>query len=285
MKDKTKKKTSLRPLLLFLLLVFLAVGMRFALPRVVFRPTKTLSLTPAGADMPYEDVTLTTPDDVRLHGWYVPADNARATLLFFHGNAGNLSHRVESIEIFHDLGLSVFIIDYRGYGQSGGEPSIPGVTLDALTAWRWLTEEKGVPAEKIIVFGRSMGGAAAMELMRQAQPGALILESTFSSLPEMFPIPLLAPVACLVIGDVWNSAEAAATLTVPTLCIHSPNDEVVPFRLGKRLCDAVASEKTFVEIHGGHNEGFLDSIDIYRPALDAFLTKRFGAMRAGKTDF
>ena len=203
------------------------------------------------------------------------AENARATLLFFHGNAGNISHRLGSIEIFHSLGLSVFIVDYRGYGESGGRPTITGTAHDARAAWGWLTREKKTPPEKIVVFGRSLGGAIAMDLMRHATPRALILESTFSSLPDMVG-DLLSPIARLLVGDVWNSVEVARTLTVPTLCIHSPGDEVGPWRLGKRLFDAVASEKTFVEIHGDHNEGFLDSIDVYRPALDAFLTKQFG---------
>ena len=249
------------------------------LPWVVFKPTARLAVTPAAAKLPFEDVALTTTDGVRLHGWYVPAPDARATLLFFHGNAGNISHRISSIEIFHDLGLSVFIFDYRGYGQSEGKLSIGGTALDARAAWLWLTEEKKVSPEKIVVFGRSLGGAIAMELTRSVTPGAVILESTFSSLPDMIRIQFLAPLARLVIGDVWNSAEAASTLTSPALCIHSSDDWTVPYRLGKRLHDALASEKTFVEIHGDHNEGFLDSYDIYVTALDAFLTKYFGAMK------
>ena len=108
-------------------------------------------------------------------------------------------------------------------------------------------------------------------------PRALILESTFSSLSEMVRIYFLTPAARFLVGDPWNSAQTAAALTAPTLCIHSPDDWIVPYRLGRRLYDAVASEKTFVEIRGGHNEGMCDSFDIYRPALDAFLTKHFGA--------
>lgn len=265
-----------RPLRLLLYLVLLLVFVRFALARIVFHPAKGLTRTPQAAGLAFEDVRLTTEDGVNIHGWYVPAKNARASLLFFHGNAGNISHRLESIEIFHSLGLSVFIIDYRGYGISEGSATIKGTAADALAAWRWLTGEKKTPPEKIVVFGRSLGGAVAMELMRHVTPRALILESTFSSLPDMVRIDLLSPVARLLIGDIWNSVEVARSLTVPALCIHSPGDEVVPFRLGRRLYDAIASDKTFVEIHGGHNDGFVDSIDTYHPALDAFLTKHFG---------
>jgi len=266
-----------RPLIWILFFVFIMGGARLLLPRIVFVPTAEIVATPADIGLPFDDVVFTTEDGVQLNGWYIPAKNSRGTLLFFHGNAGNISHRIDSIEIFNDLGLSVFIIDYRGYGRSEGSPSIPGVTLDALAAWKWLTEEKKIPPEKIVVFGRSLGGAAAMELMRHVTPRALILESTFSSLPEMIRIPFMAPIVRLVVGDIWNSAEAAAALTVPTLCIHSPDDGIVPYRLGRRLYDAVAGEKEFVEIRGGHNEGFFISMDVYFPALDMFLTKHFGS--------
>jgi fermentation-respiration switch protein FrsA (DUF1100 family) len=274
--EKQGGKKYYRPLWWFLLLALLVAGIPFMLSWFVFAPSARLTHTPTILGLFFEDVILTTSDNVRLHGWYVPAENARATLLFFHGNAGNISNRLNSIKIFHDLGLSVFIFDYRGYGQSEGSPSIEGTALDASAAWRWLTEEKKVPAGKIVVFGRSLGGAIAMELMRGEVPGSLILESTFSSLAEIVRLPFLFPLARLVTGDAWNSAEVARALTVPALCIHSLDDEIVPYRTGRRLYDAIASEKTFLEIHGGHNEGFLDSIDAYVPALDAFLTKRFG---------
>jgi len=233
--------------------------------------------TPAVVDLPFDDVALTTEDGVRLNGWYIPAKDARGTLLFFQGNAGNISHRnrLDTIEIFHSLGLSVFIMDYRGLGRSGGSLSIPGATLDALAAWKWLTEEKKVPPEEIVVFGRSLGGAIAMELMRHVTPRALILESTFTSLPEMVRVPFLTPIARLVTGDVLNSIEAAGAVTVPTLCIHSPDDLLIPYSMGRRLYDAVTGEKMFADIRGGHSFGFLESIDVYRPALDMFLTEYF----------
>ena len=114
-----------------------------------------------------------------------------------------------------------------------------------------------------------------MELMRHVKPGALILESTFSSLVEMIKVPFLVPALRILVGDIWNSAQAAALLTVPTLCLHSPDDEVVPYSFGRRLYENVASEKTFVELRGDHNHGFLESLDIYIPALDKFITDNF----------
>jgi alpha-beta hydrolase superfamily lysophospholipase len=161
-------------MILLLFLVSILVFMRLMLPQIVFVPTAKIAATPAAIGLPFDDVFFTTSDEVRLNAWYIPAQGARATLLFFHGNAGNISHRLDSIKIFNDLGLSVFIIDYRGYGRSESRPSIPGVTFDALGAWKWLTEEKKIPPEKIVVFGRSLGGAIAMELMRHVEPRALI---------------------------------------------------------------------------------------------------------------
>ena len=207
---------------LVLLFVALILAVRPLLPWIVFRPTREHFRTPETYGLPFEDVTVTTSDGVKLNGWYIPAPDARGTLLFFHGNAGNISHRLDSIEIFHYLGLSVFIVDYRGYGKSEGRRSISGVTEDALAAWKYLTEDREISPDDIVVFGRSIGGAVAMQLMRHVKPRALVLESTFSSLPEMIRVPFLVPLARLVIGDIFNSAEAAASLTVPTLCLHSP---------------------------------------------------------------
>ncbi|MDR1581490.1 MAG: alpha/beta hydrolase [Synergistaceae bacterium] len=269
---------------LVFLLVVLVFSIRPLLPWIVFRPTREHVRTPEAYGLEFEDVTLVTSDGVKLSGWYVPAPEARGTLLFFHGNAGNISHRLDSIEIFHYLGLSVFIVDYRGYGKSEGRRSIPGVTEDALSAWRYLTEERGISPDDIVMFGRSVGGAIAMQLMRYVTPRALILESTFSSLPEMIRVPFLVPAVRFIIGDVFNSAEIASELTVPALFFHSPDDGNVPYRLGRRLYEAAAGEKTFVEISGGHNEGFLESIDVYRPALDEFFTKHFGSYSRPRSD-
>ena len=275
--------TKIPVLFLCLGLIFLILaGIRVVLPLFVFSPSTRIENTPAALGLPFEDISLTAQDNVRLQGWYVPAQNARATLLFFHGNAGNISHRLSSIKIFHDLGLSVFILSYRGYGQSEGRPSIKGINLDALAAWLWLREEKQIPADNIVVFGRSLGGAVAMELANSVRPGALILESTFSSIADMSPFP--ASVAPFLLGgNFWNSAETAAALSVPTLVIHSPDDEVVPFHQGRRIYEAISSkgtfaEKTFLEIQGSHNSGFMQSIEIYAAGLDHFLSRHFGGI-------
>ena len=240
-------------------------------PRLVFFPTRTLDATPAEIGLRYEDIMLDTDDGVSLHGWFVPSVDATTTLLFFHGNAGNISHRLDSIRIFHDLGLNVFILDYRGYGRSTGQPSEAGTYIDAATAWHYLTETRGLPANEIVVFGRSLGAAVATWLAVEHQPGALILESAFTSIPDLAAeyYPLLAVRWLARIR--YDSHGRISRLTSPLLVVHSREDELIRFAHGQRLYSAAAKPKHFLEIHGGHNDGFLVSEDTYTRELRSFI--------------
>ena len=260
-------------LFIFILSFSLLAGIRLMLPLFVFLPTAEIIHTPVILNLSFEDVFVTTSDGVRLHGWYVPArGEARGTLLFFHWNAGNISHNLGSIEVFNNLGLSVFIIGYRGYGKSEGVPSIEGTKLDALAAWQWLSEYREIPADRIVVFGRSLGSAVAIELMRSVTPRGLILETTFSSLADMSPFPaFIAPF--LLGGDFWNSAQTAAGITVPTLIIHNPHDGQAMYRQSRRVYEAIAGEKTFLDIRRHRNP-----FEMYIAGLDSFLTGLFGSV-------
>ncbi|MEO1249772.1 MAG: alpha/beta hydrolase, partial [Pseudomonadota bacterium] len=211
-------------------------------------------------------------DGVTLDAWFVPAPDARGTLLFFHGNAGNISHRLESVRIFHELGLSTLIFDYRGYGQSEGTPSEQGTYTDALAAWRHLTEERAIPPSKIILFGRSMGAAVAAYLADQHTPAGLILESGFTSVPDMaaqiypwLPVRLLARIG-------YPTAEYVSGVESPILIAHSPGDEIVPYTHGLALFEQANEPKSFLEMTGGHNDGFLVTGDPYVDGLDAFFS-------------
>jgi fermentation-respiration switch protein FrsA (DUF1100 family) len=168
--------------LVHLLAIFglLAGGLYLLQPSMVFLPSPDIEETPSNWGLAYEDLWLRTGDGVRLHAWYLARPGARQVLLFFHGNAGNISHRRASLEIFHWLGLDVLILDYRGYGRSAGRPTEAGLYLDAAAAWDYLVKTRGVAPSDIVVFGRSLGGAVAARLAADARPGALILESTFS---------------------------------------------------------------------------------------------------------
>jgi len=244
-------------------------------PRMVFYPIKTLSATPTDWGMDYEDVQLLTEDEIALHGWMIPAARRRSeaphTLLFFHGNAGNSSHRRDSIAIFNALGLDVLIIDYRGFGRSEGSPSEPGLYQDAAAAWRWLTQSRGVAAGNIVLFGRSLGGAVAVQLAAQTEPAALIVESSFDELGSVAKVhyPLLSRLIPLRYR--FSAVEQIASVRCPLLVLHSPDDEIVPYRFGQRLFAAASVPKTFVDLRGGHNDGFLISQPRYQESLAVFL--------------
>ncbi len=233
-------------------------------------PGRQLDATPKSIGLDYEDVSLDTSDGVRIHGWYVPGDLAR-TLLYFHGNAGNVSHRVHSIRQFHELGLSVFIIDYRGYGQSEGSPSEDGLYRDAEAAWQYLIEVHGLPAEDIVVFGRSLGASVAAWLAAEQSPGTLILDSAFTSVPDIgqevypwLPVHLLSRFQHATIEHVTKA-------TCPVLVVHSRDDEIIPFHHGEALFSAASEPKTFLELRGGHNDAHFTSETAYIDGLRRFL--------------
>jgi fermentation-respiration switch protein FrsA (DUF1100 family) len=244
----------------------------WAQPGMVFYPIAGLSVTPREWGMDYEDVTLHTDDGVDLHGWFIPRPGARKVILFFHGNAGNISHRADSVSIFHRLGLNIFIFDYRGFGRSQGSISEQGLYRDARAAWKWLMVKKGFLPEEIILFGRSLGGVVAAKLASEVQPAGLILESSFSSARDaaraIFPL-----LSWIVLRRYeFNAAEYVKQAACPILVLHSRDDEILPYRLGRRLYDAAPQPKRFVELVGGHNDGFLLSQPAYEQAISAFVS-------------
>ena len=239
--------------------------------RLVYFPERELVTTPRVIGFAYEDVWLSTEDGVRVHGWFIPAPSARATLLFLHGNGGNISHRLEKIAIFRRLGLEVLIVDYRGYGQSEGKPSEEGTYRDARAAWRYLTQTRGLAASRIVVYGESLGGAVAAQLSTEQTPRALILESSFTSVPDLgaevypwLPVRLLARYA-------YSVKDSLARVQGPVLIVHSRDDEIVPFHHAERLFAAAREPKRLLAIRGGHNDGFILSGERYVEGLDAFL--------------
>ena len=234
-------------------------------------PSRAVTATPDQAGLIYERVEFAAKDGVRLDGWFLPAEMPRGVLLFFHGNAGNISHRLESLRIFRDLGLSTFIFDYRGYGRSEGKVSEQGTYRDAEAAWRYLTVERGVPEQSIVYFGRSLGASIATHLAMTHVPKALILESAFTSAPDVAArtYPFL-PVRWLARFQ-YNTREYLKSVTAPVLIVHSPQDEIIRFEHGRALFASANEPKRFLEILGGHNEGFLVSGKTYVDAIDAFL--------------
>jgi fermentation-respiration switch protein FrsA (DUF1100 family) len=267
-----RRVTTLLLLLLGGYLVVCAVAFLYQ-DRLVYFPERDIAATPREVGLEYRDIELRTEDGLRLHGWFVPSVGSGRALLFFHGNGGNISHRLDSIRIFHELGMSVLIFDYRGYGASEGSPGERGIYLDAEAAWHHLVDVEGYPPRDIVLFGRSLGGAVAVEVATRHEPRALILESTFTTLTEVGAraYPWL-PVRWLS-RNRYDARSRIGRVTCPKLFIHSRDDELVPFALGRRLFELAPEPKEFLEIHGHHNDGFLVSETRYRQALQHFLSR------------
>ena len=261
---------------LLVILGLFAGGLYLMQPSMVFLPSAEIVQTPDDWGLAYEDVWLRADDGVRLHAWYLPRPGARQTLLFFHGNAGNISHRGASVEIFHDLGLNVLILDYRGYGRSEGRPSETGLYRDARAAWEYLVETRGIAPRDVVVFGRSLGGAVAARLAADVQPGALILESTFSSARDVAHAiyPVVASLTVLRYG--FDTAASVARLRSPVLVLHSPQDEIIPYALGLKVYEAAQQPKSFQTLAGDHNGGFLISQPEYQEGIAHFLAQPHG---------
>lgn len=256
---------------LMIVLGLMAGGLYVLQPAMVFLPSRALEATPRDWGLEYKDVWLRTEDGVRLHGWYLPHPQARRVLLFFHGNAGNISHRQASLEIFQRLGLNVLILDYRGYGRSEGRPSERGLYRDARAAWDYLVAERGVSPADIVLFGRSLGGAVAAQLASQVRPGALILESGFSSARDL--ARAIYPILSWLIVPRFDFDTVARMRTVacPVLVLQSRDDEIIPFALGRRVYEAAPEPKRLHVLRGDHNGGFLLSQPDYERALAGFL--------------
>ncbi len=234
-------------------------------------PGRSLTATPIDVGMDYQDVFIETADGVTVHGWFV-AGRSSQVLLFFHGNAGNISHRLDSIRQFFDLGLSVLIIDYRGYGQSGGKATESGIHRDADAAWRYLTEDRGISATDIIVFGRSLGASVASHLAAQHQPLALIVESSFTSVPD------IAAELYPWLPARWLSRLSHATrdyvrdVRCPVLVIHSRDDEIIPYHHGEQIYATANEPRTLLTLRGSHNDAFLRDERTYIDGIRTFLT-------------
>jgi hypothetical protein len=241
------------------------------LGRFIFYPEVRLVGTPGDVALAYEDARFPATDGVRLHGWWVPGPRPE-TILWMHGNAGNISHRLENLRLLHDrVGASVILFDYRGYGASAGTPSERGLYADAAGALAYLRGRADVQADRIVYFGRSLGAAVAVELALRAPPRGLILETAFTSVRGMAAEMLPSPLAALVPPS-FDSLTKIGAVRCPILFVHGDRDEVVPYAQGRRLFDAARAPKSFVTLPGaGHNDTYLVGGDHYFRRLGEFL--------------
>ena len=244
--------------------------------RIIYHPHKYPegNWNSSSSSVSREDVHFTASDGVRLHGWYIPSAGAKATLLWFHGNAGNITHRLGNIEMLKPLNLNIFIFDYRGYGKSEGEPDEKGIYSDSQAAYDWLVKVKNILPEEIILFGRSLGGICAVEVASGNPAAGLILESVFPSAGKMaekiFPVLPLGG----AIKSRFDAISKVPDLKLPKLFIYGTQDEIVPYKLGRELFSVAADPKEFYDIQGaGHNDTFLVGGAGYFNALGQFIKK------------
>ena len=240
---------------------------------MLFYPDKDLEATPADWNLPYKDVTITSSDHLKLHGWYLPVAGSKQVVLFFHGNGGNISHRGDSLKIFHHLGLSTLIIDYRGYGKSEGSISEQGLYRDARAAWQYLLEQRAYHASDIVILGRSLGGAVATQLASRVQARALIIESTFSSVKDMAQMMMPVVSRLVYLRYTFDTASVIRRVKSPLLQMHSPADDIIPYTLGQKVFAAANSPKYFYALRGSHNDGFIESQPGYEQAIRTFLAQ------------
>ena len=230
-----------------------------------------------------EDCWFLTADGLRLHGWLcVPYRKSkgelipvgtRMTLLWFHGNAGNLSHRYEMIRMLIGIPVQIFIIDYRGYGRSEGSPSEAGLYEDARAAWSYLTSERGISPDRIIVLGKSLGGVPAVDLASKVEPAGLIVQSSFTSAADMAAA-VLPFYPRFLLRSKMDSASKIGSVRCPKLFVHSPADEIVPFALGRKLYERAPEPKEFYEVAGApHNSTYIVGGKPYLEALRRFVER------------
>jgi uncharacterized protein len=241
--------------------------------RLIYFPEigREIVTTPDQIGLAYESIEISTTDHQTLHSWFVPAAEAKGTVLFFHGNAGNISHRLDYLSMFNRLGYNTLIFDYRGYGQSSGKPSESGTYLDAAAAWRYLTEVKEIVPSSVMLFGESLGGAVAAWLAAREKPGMLVLASVFTSVPDLATqiYPFL-PVRQIARYE-YNTLENLRSVSCPVFVAHSPQDEIVPFVHGQDLFQIASEPKQFLTLQGGHNDGFIFMREEWVMLLGAFM--------------
>lgn len=232
-----------------------------------FVPSKIMTATPDDIGLQYEDIYFSTKDGIKLNAWFIPNQNEVSTVLFLHGNAGNLSDRLEKIKILYDVGLSVFIFDYRGYGNSTGRPTEKGIYEDAVSAFDYLNKKV---QSKIIVYGASLGGAPAVELAIQRRIDALVIDSSFSSAADMANH-IYPWMPTMLLKNKLDLIGKIGLVQAPKIFFHSTDDEVVPIALSHKLYEAAKEPKEFITIEGTHVDVHMFDIDNFKTALSRFV--------------
>jgi len=247
---------------LIALVVILAVCTYIFYPSVesffIYFPQSRFDFTPEEFRLQYKEAYFNTEDGNQLHGWFFPSEKDGPVILHFHGNAGNISHRLDLVQPFLGKGFSVFLVDYRGFGKSSGRPSEPGLYKDGLAAWSYLVEKERIAPERIMLHGHSIGAAVAIEVALQKKVRGLVIESAFTSTKDMAKTMALFALFSPVFPAHYNNLEKIPRVSVPKLVIHGERDEIVPFAMGRKLFEAATDPKFFYPVKdAGHNDVFI----------------------------
>ncbi len=264
---------------ILILVVFVAIlfvsYVRYVENNLVFYPSSDMEFIPKDIGLSYEDIYFEAQDGVSLNGWLIKAPKAKGTLIFCHGNAGNISNRLEKIKTFYELGVNVFIFDYRGYGKSEGKPSEKGLYADAHGAYAYLLSRKDIDLKYIFAYGCSLGGAVAIDLAAKQRLFCLIVDSSFSSARDMAKI--ILPIApSFLIKMKFDSVAKVKVIKIPKLFLHRKEDEVIPYRLGQKLFGEASDPKIFKENRGSHNDGYQQYKDLFVKNISSFLSELGG---------
>ena len=255
---------------LLIAVIFILLYIRYIEHRSLYFPMKDIEFTPAIAGLAYDDIYIDTFDGERLNAWFIPGEDSIYTILFCHGNGGNISHRIDKLEILHELGFDIFIFDYRGYGKSSGRPSEKGFYKDVQAAYDYLVDEKGYSPDRIIPYGESLGGSVAINLAAKEKIRALITESAFTSVRDVAKAvyPFLPS---FLVSSEFDSVKRIRKVNVPKLIIHSKNDEIIPFSQSLKLFEVSKEPKKHLILMGSHNTCYQDSSDLYVSGIRDFL--------------
>ncbi|MCF8131129.1 MAG: alpha/beta hydrolase [Deltaproteobacteria bacterium] len=238
----------------------------------VFHPQTDFHMIPEQMGLPYESINFKAEDGTNLHGWFFPLPGRSPVILFCHGNAGNISHRLGNVQKLLSNGCQVFIYDYRGYGKSTGNPSRKGIYSDGVAAYDYLVKNRNISPDRIFLFGRSLGAAVAMEIAIQRPVKRLILESAFTSTKGLArTMPLFTLISPFLPAH-YNNLKKIEMITVPILIIHGNRDEIIPFNMGEELFEVAPEPKAFYAIEGaGHNDTWLIGGRRYFETLERFI--------------
>lgn len=260
---------------------YLAVALGFAVRQapLFFRTRRELAATPAAVGLGHDDLSLTAADGVDLHAWWLPGPSTPTptlpgrpfTLLYLHGAGVNLGDRVDALRFWHDLGLDVLALEYRGYGRSGGRAGENGLQRDVAAAWEWLTARRGVPAGRVVIAAESMGVSLALELATVRRPAGLVLEGGFTRAADVaarrywwLPVRTLIRLA-------FAAEDAIGSVRSPKLLVHSVDDTVVPIGLGRRLERRAAPPCRFLKVRGAHARACREGGPRYREGVTRWL--------------